>query len=143
MLTSSQQTAYVKNKFIGESGRLISDIIEISGSFNITGFLVTMYIEETFDSYDHSFRLEKVLFQKKLYYLDRSFIKRSTIVCHKWGTTIQYFKLEYLFIMALEILFLFIKKNLETKGIEIFEHCFLYTAYADDLTFFSERCTIY
>ena len=75
-------------------------------------------------------------------------------MCHKWGTTIQYFNLErgarqggpvsaYLFIMVLEILFLFIKKNLETKGIEIFEHCFLYTAYADDLTFFSERCTIY
>ena len=28
MLISSQQTAYVKNKFIGESGRLISDIIK-------------------------------------------------------------------------------------------------------------------
>ena len=67
MLTSSQQTAYVKNKFIGESGRLISDIIEISGSFNITGFLVTMYIEETLDSYDHSLLisvLKKFCFRK-------------------------------------------------------------------------------
>ena len=36
----------------------------------------------------------------------------------------------------LEILFLFIKKHPEIKGIEIFEHCFLYTAYADDTTFF-------
>ena len=32
----------------------------------------------------------------------------------------------------LEILFIFIKKHPEIKGIEIFEHCFLYTAYADD-----------
>ena len=54
-LISSQQTAHVKNRFIGESGRLISDIIEISGCFNITGFLVTMDIEKAFDSLDHSF----------------------------------------------------------------------------------------
>ena len=36
----------------------------------------------------------------------------------------------------LEILFLFIQKYPEIEGIEIFEHCFLYTAYADDATFF-------
>ena len=29
-LISSQQTAYVKNRYIGECGRLISDIIEIA-----------------------------------------------------------------------------------------------------------------
>ena len=54
-LISSQQTAYVKKRFIGESGRLFSDIIEINGWFNITGFLVTMDIEKTFDSLDHIF----------------------------------------------------------------------------------------
>ena len=53
-LVSSQQTAYVKNRFIGESGRLISDIIEISSCFNITSFLVTTDIEKAFDSLDHS-----------------------------------------------------------------------------------------
>ena len=42
----------------------------------------------------------------------------------------------YLFILVLEILCLSIKKHPEIKGIEIFEHCFLYTAYADDTTFF-------
>ena len=34
MLISSQQTAYVQNRFIGESGRLISDITEISICFD-------------------------------------------------------------------------------------------------------------
>ena len=66
-LISSQQTAYVKNRFIGESGRLISDIAEISGCFNITGFLVTMDIEEAFDFLDHSLLisvLKKFRFRK-------------------------------------------------------------------------------
>ena len=54
MLISSQQTAYVKSRFIGESGRLISDITEISSCSNITGLLVTMDIEKVFDSLDHS-----------------------------------------------------------------------------------------
>ena len=54
MLISSQQTAYVKSRFIGESGRLISDITEISSCSNITGLLVTMGIEKVFDSLDHS-----------------------------------------------------------------------------------------
>ena len=54
-LISSQQTAYVKNRHIGESGRLISDIIEITEIRNIEGFLVTMDIEKAFDSLDHNF----------------------------------------------------------------------------------------
>ena len=35
MLISSQQTAYVENRFIGESGRLISDKNEISDLLNV------------------------------------------------------------------------------------------------------------
>ena len=43
--------------------------------------------------------------------------------------------------MTLETLFLLIKKHLEIKDIEIFEHCFLYAASADDV--FSEIFTIH
>ena len=46
---------YVENKFIGESGRLIADIIEITDILNKEGFLVTMDIEKAFDSLDHTF----------------------------------------------------------------------------------------
>ena len=45
-LISSQQTAYVKNRLIGESDRSISDIFEISERLNIERFLVTMDIEK-------------------------------------------------------------------------------------------------
>ena len=54
-LISSQQTAYVKNRHIGEVGRLISDITEITKIRNIEGFLVTMNIEKAFHSLDHNF----------------------------------------------------------------------------------------
>ena len=36
-LISFRQTAYVKNRFIGEGGRLISDILKMSESFNLKG----------------------------------------------------------------------------------------------------------
>ena len=37
-LISSQQTAFVKNRYIGESGKLISDVIEITIIENIEVF---------------------------------------------------------------------------------------------------------
>ena len=45
-LISSQQTAYVINKFIAEKGRLISGITEISGCFNITYFLYSWVLKK-------------------------------------------------------------------------------------------------
>ena len=56
-LISFQQTAYVKNRFIDEGGRLISDILEMSESFNLKGYIVTVDIEKAFDSLSHSFLL--------------------------------------------------------------------------------------
>ena len=63
------------------------------------------------------------------------------------GNTNKCFKLEkgitqgdpisaYLFILVLEIFFLCIKENKNIKGLNIFNYIFLYTAYADDTTFF-------
>ena len=46
---------YVEKGIIGESGRLIADIIESTGVLNKEGFLVTMDIEKAFDSLDHTF----------------------------------------------------------------------------------------
>ena len=56
-LISSNQIAYVKNRCISESGRLISDVIEMCDILDIPGYLVTMDIEKPFDSLDHDFLL--------------------------------------------------------------------------------------
>ena len=42
----------------------------------------------------------------------------------------------YLFILALELFFILIKSKRNIHGINIFNHDFLYTAYADDTYFF-------
>jgi len=54
-IISHDQTAYVKGRFIGESTRLISDILEITDLYNIGGYILTADIEKAFDSMDHTF----------------------------------------------------------------------------------------
>ena len=46
-----------------------------------------------------------------------------------------------IFILFLEILFIFIKFNKNIDGINIFNHEYLYTANADDTTFFLKNQT--
>ena len=62
-LISSQQTAYIKNSHIGESGRLISNIIEITEIKNIEGFLATIEIEKA----SPNFHFGKIFFSSKFY----------------------------------------------------------------------------
>ena len=50
--------AYVKNRFICKSGRLISDIVEIAKTLALEGFLVTIDIGKVFDSVNHCFLLQ-------------------------------------------------------------------------------------
>ena len=56
-LISPNQTAYVENRLIGESGRLISDILETTSILQKEGLLVTIDIEKAFDSVNHDFLL--------------------------------------------------------------------------------------
>ena len=69
-LISPQRTAYVENRSIGESGRLIADIIEITYILNNEGFLVTMDIEKVFDSLDHTFLISVL----KKFRFDNNFV---------------------------------------------------------------------
>ena len=54
-LISSDQTAYVPGRFIGESVRVVSDLTECTDIHNLPGYLVTIDIEKAFDSVDHKY----------------------------------------------------------------------------------------
>ena len=56
-LVSSDQTAYVPDRYIGESVRLTSDLLEYTNIHNLPGYMVTIDIEKAFDSVDHTFLL--------------------------------------------------------------------------------------
>ena len=49
------QTAYVKGRYIGESIRLIQDIIEYADEMDEEGILFSSDIEKAFDSVGHTF----------------------------------------------------------------------------------------
>ena len=149
-LISSNQTAYVKNRCISESGRLMSDLIEMCDILDIPGYLLIIDIKKTFDSLDHNFLLSAL----KKFGFGENFIHWIKVLLNnqQWCVinecfTTRYFNLEkdarqgdpisaYLFILALEVLFELIKNDGEIRGVTIFNHAFLYTAFADDSTFF-------
>ena len=54
-LVNENQVAYLDNRFISESGRLISDVLEIANSIDNEGLLMTVDIEKAFDSFNHFF----------------------------------------------------------------------------------------
>ena len=54
-IVNENQVAYVNNRFISESGRLMSDVLEITNSLDIMGILMTVDIEKVFDCINHSF----------------------------------------------------------------------------------------
>ena len=149
-IISSEQSAYVKNRFIGENGRLISDIIEVADLFNIEDYVVTMDIEKAFDSLDYTFSIQVL----KINGFGKTFIRWVETITNKQescvvngGNTTQYFILEkrarqgdpisaYLFVIALEVLFILIKNNSYIKRLKIFNYIFLYYVCANDTTFF-------
>ena len=111
---------------------------------------MTLDIGKAFDSINHCF-LIKVL---EKYGFDKDFIKWIKILPQNQescivngGNTTNYFKLEkdtgqedpisaYLFILVLEIVFLFTKESKKVNGLSLFDKTFLYIAYEEDTTFF-------
>ena len=149
-IISHDQTAYVKGRFIGESTRLISDILDVTNDYNIGGYLLIADIEKAFDSMDHTFLiacLQKFGFGQ--YFIDwiKVLLNKNESCVINGGTTSLYFLLKrgarqgdpiaaYLFIIALEIFFINVRSDTSINKLEIFDHSFLLSAYADDTTFF-------
>ena len=97
--------------------------------------------------------LEKYGFDKNFISWVKILLRNQESCVVNGGTTAKYFLLEsgahqgdlisaYLFVLASETLFQLIKSKSEIKGLAIFDHCYLYSAYADDRTFFLQDNTL-
>ena len=149
-IISSDQTAYVKGRYIGESIRLISDILDISHKYSIPGYMLTVDLQKAFDSIDHVFLLAclaKFGFGENFIAWISILLNKNESCVSNGGHTTQYFKLQrgarqgdpiaaYLFIIVLEIFFIMIRSNDSINPLCIFDFVFLLSAYADDTTFF-------
>ena len=117
---------------------------------DIPGYLVTMDIEKAFDSLNHDFLLsvlKKIGFCENFIHWIKVLLNNQKSYVINGGFTTPYFNLEkgahqsdpisaYLFIFALEVLFELFKNNTDIRRITVFDHVFLYLAFADDSTFF-------
>ena len=126
-LISNDQTAYVANRFLGESVRLISDILDITKKLNMDGFLFTIDIEKAFDSVDHTFLfaiLEKQGFDPEFIDWIKVLHKNQESTVMNGGTSTGYFPLNrgsrqgdpisaYLFILVIEVFSLWLNSTLK------------------------------
>ena len=145
-LIHSDQTAYVKGRYIRESVRLINDILEYAASNDIEALLFSADFEKSFDSIDHCFLfsvLESFGFGPEILQWVRTLFQNAKSCVMNNGHSTGYFPLErgtrhgdplsaYLFILALEIMFIQIRNNDQIKGLKIDDTMIKLSAYADD-----------
>ena len=147
---SNDQTAYVPGRFIGESVRLTSDLLEYMDYNNLPGYLVTIDIEKAFDSVDYTFlcaTLIKFGFgENYIKWIQILFKGQESCVMNN-GFTTKYFSLSsgtrqgdplsaYLFILVMEVLFIQIRNKKNIRVLRIFGYEFKLTSFADDVSCF-------
>ena len=132
-IVKCDQTAYVKGRYIGESIRLLSDILEYTEENCISGILFSADFEKAFDSVEHGF-LFAVLksFGSGPQFIQwvRTFLNNAESCVVNHGHSIGYFPLEkgtrqgdplsaYLFILCVESLFIQMREDENIKRIVI------------------------
>ena len=148
-LIQCDQTAYVNSRYIGEANRLISDMLEYTAENEIEEILFSADSEKAFDPIEHTFifaTLQSFEFGSEFTQWVKTFLYKSESCVMNNGSSTGYFYLvrgthqgdpisAYLFILALEILFIQIRNNHQIKGIMIDGYEIKLCAYADDGNF--------
>ena len=147
-LIPDTQTGFIDSRFIGESTRLIYNLMHTTQQGNINGLLVLIDFEKAFDSISWDFLYSTL----EYYNFPKGFIKwiqvlnnnifASFIQC---GTLSEFFPIKrgcrqgdtispYLFILAGNILNLLINSNKDLSGIKIEGIEYKINQLADDIT---------
>ena len=148
-LIGSDQTAYVKGRYIGESVSLMNDIHEYTDNNNIEAILFSADFKKAFDSADHTFlfaTLTEFAFGPDFIQWLKTFLKVCESCAMNNGHSSGYFPLnrgthqgdplsEYLFILVLEVMLILIRENDNIKGIKIRDFDIKLSAFADDTYF--------
>ena len=148
-LISHDQTAYVANRFLGESVRLVSDLLEITKALDLEGYLLSIDIEKAFDSVDHTFLfaiLETMGFDSVFLDWIKVLHNNQESCVMNGGVSTGFFPLErgscqgdpisaYMFILVMEVFFTMVKNNPNINGLDILGFTYLLTAYADNANF--------
>ena len=147
-LISTTQTGFLQGRFIGESTRLIYDLIKYTEDNKIDGLLMLIDFEKAFDSISWKFMylvLEKFGFTDHLIKWVRLFNTNINASVLQFGILSDFFQINrgckqgdplapYLFLLCAQILYLLIDSNKMIKGITIKNIEFKISQFADDTT---------
>ena len=142
------QSGFIKDRFIGETARSILDIIDHTERSELPGMIIFIDFEKAFDSIEWCFLyscLKAFNFGPEFIKWVKTFYKNVSSCVINNGVSSPSFKLgrgvrqgdplsPYLFVVAIEILAIFIRSNTNIKGITIGDNETKLLAYADDMT---------
>ncbi len=150
-LIHSDQTGFLKNRFIGENIRKILDLIEYTEEEDIPALLISIDFEKCFDRVEW----QAVIGALKYFNFGEKFTKWISLLYENIescttnnGFSSHWFKptrglrqgcplSPYLFLVTAEILGILIRENKNIKGIKVNNIEYKLTQYADDTNLFS------
>ena len=149
-LINSDQTGYVKGRFIGENVRLIYDVIHYMDKSNRKGIAIFLDFIKAFDSIEWNYLLETLQlfnFGHDIQNWVKIFYNNVTSCILNNGHSSTFFSLQrgvrqgcplsgVLFVLGIELLSRCIKNHPTVNGIQVNKHELKISQYADDTTVF-------
>ena len=148
----SDQTGYIKGRFIGECIRTIDNVIYLTDHEKRSGIALFLDFKKTYDSLDHDFilkTLETFNFGESMIQWFSTLYSNANSCIINNGHTSEYFPIKRgvrqgdplsgsLFVLAVELLANALRKNKYIKAITVNDKIILLSQHADDTTIFIE-----